>query len=80
MDGKGAEAAAKILTSVLGRNRATPGSDTALFDIKDWDSLKHIQLVLEIETYLGASLDVADIEALVTVGDLRRLLSRRAAS
>jgi acyl carrier protein len=80
MDAPGADATAKILASVLGKRELAFDCNTALFDIQDWDSLKHIQLVLQIESYLGASLDVGDIETLVMVSDLRRLLSRKTTS
>jgi acyl carrier protein len=39
-----------------------------------WDSLNHLSLVLEIESELGISLDIEQIEQLKSVKDILALL------
>jgi acyl carrier protein len=70
----------KIMTCIL---MSEPGSlpveTTALRDLKGWDSLKHVLLVLEIEKALQVKLTADEIRNLVTVADVRRTLTGKAA-
>jgi acyl carrier protein len=68
-----------ILEKILGMHREDFKSDQVLFDIIDWDSLKHVQLIVELESILGKSLEIEEIEALTMVGDLHRLLMKNLA-
>jgi acyl carrier protein len=44
-------------------------------EFESWDSLGHMRLVLEIEKRLGRELSAAEIDQLVSLDDVRRLLS-----
>jgi acyl carrier protein len=44
-------------------------------DVKNWDSLNHITLIVEIESLTGLSLSTDELVNLQNVGDFVRLLS-----
>ncbi len=48
-------------------------------DIDEWDSLKHIVLVLAIEKAFGLRLNAAEVGGLQNVGQMVALLEARAA-
>lgn len=48
-------------------------------DIPEWDSLKHIMLVLAIETEFGVKLKASEIGAIANVGALVALLEAKIA-
>jgi acyl carrier protein len=63
----------QILERVLGAPCSANDPAAELISLAGWDSLKHMQLILEIEGLLDAALDTDEIEALITLGDLDRL-------
>ena len=46
-------------------------------DVKNWDSLNHITLIVEIESLTGLSLTTDELVDLQNVGDFVRLLSEK---
>ena len=51
-------------------------SDTiSMEDLEIWDSLKHMELVTAIEEELGIELSFEQITEMVTVADIKRVLS-----
>jgi len=48
-------------------------------DLDDWDSLKHITLVLAVEKEFSVQLNAAEVGALENVGQMIALLQVRAA-
>ena len=48
-------------------------------DVKGWDSLNHINLIVGIESEFGVQFDVEEIAELSRVGDLFALLERHGA-
>jgi len=48
-------------------------------DIDEWDSLKHITLVLAVEKAFSVRLKAAEVGKLANVGEMVELLERRAA-
>lgn len=44
-------------------------------DVKNWDSLNHITLIVELETFTGLSLSTDELVNLKDVGDFVQLLS-----
>ena len=71
----------KILASLL---MCEPGSlppeSTPLRDIKGWDSLKHVLLVVGLEKRLQAKLTAEEIRRLITLADVRRTLAEKGAN
>jgi acyl carrier protein len=68
--------ARQLLERVLGAGQPPLLSDAPLASLPNWDSLKYLQLVLEIETELGAPLAPEAVESLVYVADVERVLAR----
>ena len=56
---------------------ALPPSPTALRDIEGWDSLRHVMLVVGLEQNFGVTLSAEEIQAMVTVADIGRVLAER---
>jgi acyl carrier protein len=52
---------------------------TTAKDVKAWDSLSHIHLVLAVEKEFKVRLDLAEIMKLENVGQMIDLLAKRAA-
>lgn len=45
-------------------------------EIKDWDSLAHVELVSALEDSFGINLDVVDISRMYTIGDVKKILEK----
>ncbi len=56
---------------------ALPPESTPLRDIEGWDSLKHVLLVVGLEKHLNAQLTAEEIQGIVTLGDVGRLLGEK---
>jgi acyl carrier protein len=67
----------KLMTSVLMREPGTLPPETALRNIKGWDSLKHVLLIVALEKHLNAQLTAEEIQGIVTLADVARLLRQK---
>jgi acyl carrier protein len=68
----------KLLTSVLMCEPGTlPPESTPLRDIKGWDSLKHVLLVVGLEKHLNAQLTAEEIQGMITLADVACVLRRK---
>ena len=47
----------------------------AMGQVESWDSLKHMELVVAIETAYGLELSFDEIVAMKSVGDIRQVLA-----
>jgi len=56
-----------------------PPEHTPLSQIEGWDSLKHVSLVLSLESTLHQKLTAEQIRAMVTISDVAGVLRQRAA-
>ena len=56
---------------------AVPPQSTPLRDIEGWDSLKHVLLVVGLENKLNAKLTAEEIQGIVTVDDVGRVLREK---
>lgn len=54
--------------------------NTTAHDIKDWDSVNHINLIVAIEQEFGIKLKTAELESLKDVGEMVRLISAKTGS
>lgn len=52
----------------------TVSAETKAEDVKGWDSLAHIRLVISIEKKLGVKFKTSEVSAFENVGDLVKLL------
>ncbi len=48
-------------------------------DIPEWDSVGHLNLVVEIEKQFGVRVEIEEMFEIVTLGDIARLLQRKGA-
>ncbi len=46
-------------------------------DIPEWDSVNHLNLVLEIEKEFGVKLEIEDMLTVEKIGDLSRVLEKK---
>jgi len=53
---------------------------TTAHDIKDWDSVNHINLIVAIEEDFGIKLKTAELESLKDVGEMARLIQSKTAN
>jgi acyl carrier protein len=59
---------------------AIPGlrltDQTSARDVEKWDSLTHIQFIVEVEKRFGAKFRNAEIARLQSIGDLKKLVAK----
>ena len=55
-----------------------PPESTPLRDLEGWDSLKHVLLVVGLENQLNAKLTAEEIQGIITVHDVGRVLREKA--
>jgi len=70
---------AHLLADVLQLPAATITDDLAIRDTEAWNSLRHMELVVAIETSFGIRLCAEDIVAMQTMGQIRRVLKEKGA-
>ena len=67
----------KIIESVFDIKNITQIEDNFGPDqIKDWDSLSHIELVIGLEEKFEISLAVQDVSRMYTIGDIKKILEK----
>lgn len=54
-----------------------PEASTPLRNIDGWDSLKHVMLVVSLEQKLNAKLTADEIQGMVNLADVARVLERK---
>lgn len=70
----------ELMASILMCEPGTlPPGSTPLRDIKGWDSLKHVLLVVGLEKHLDAKLTAEEIQRIATLADVASVLKRKAA-
>ena len=67
----------KIIESTFDIDNITEIEDSFGPDqIKDWDSLTHIDLVVALEEEFEISLAVQDVSRMYTIGDIKKILQK----
>lgn len=54
------------------------GEETTSDDIEDWDSLEHINLVVEIENEFGMKFTMGEVHEMKNVGEMVDIIIERA--
>ena len=67
----------KILSNVLKIPIAKINSDCSTINIDNWDSLKHIQVVLKLEEFFKIKFDVNEYSELTSYNNIINLLSKK---
>jgi acyl carrier protein len=68
----------KLMASILMCEPGTlPAESTPLRDIKGWDSLKHVLLIVGLEKHLNVQLTAEQIHGIVTLADVACVLGQK---
>jgi acyl carrier protein len=67
----------EMLEEILEVPRETIDEDAELRQFPDWDSLKHVRLVVGLQTAYGVELDRDEIAQLTSLSRIRRVLQQR---
>ena len=74
------EGLTQVFRDVFRREGIVVTEQLAPADVKGWDSLKWVELVIEVETRFGIQCTSREVDALERAGDLAALIaSKRAA-
>ncbi len=68
----------EVFRDVLESPSLEIGESTTADDVAGWDSLSHIDLIVAVERAFGVSFTTREVMSLANVGDLMRLIERRA--
>jgi len=63
-----------IFQDVFQNNGLTLTRDMTAQDVENWDSMRHIQLITEVETAFGIKFRLREIMSMKNVGDLIDLI------
>jgi len=69
-----------IFRRVLEDEELVIRDDMTASDVESWDSLAHINLILQIENEFGVKFNITEIQGLRCVGDIINLLHRKGVS
>ena len=67
----------QILAEILRLEPAQIGNDASLGTTPGWDSANHINLVLSLEEEFSITLDVAEIEKMISFLDVTRIVEAK---
>lgn len=70
----------EAFNSVFQRRDITVTSRLAAPDVIGWDSIKQLDLIIEVEERLGFEIDGGKLTALRNIGDLAALVKREVAA
>ena len=63
-----------IFTDLFGRDDIVLNANTTARDVSGWDSFRQIEMIVAVELRFGVRFRTRDIDALINVGDLVRLI------
>lgn len=67
----------RVFRDVFGDDELRISDETTAADVKGWDSLNHIRLMLTVQRTFRVRITAAEVSQLRSVGDLVRLLQSR---
>jgi acyl carrier protein len=67
-----------LFRDVFQDNGITVRSDTTAADVKRWDSLTHIDMIMLVEENFGIRVPTRDVTRMKNVGDLVQVIRARA--
>lgn len=71
------DAVREVMADVLGIEVASINDNTARDNTLGWDSANHITLTLALEDEFGLTLDVGEIEGMLTFADIVQIISSK---
>ncbi len=69
----------EVVASVLNIDAATLNEQSNALNTPNWDSLRHIEVMLAVETASGVTFSMAEMVSMQNLGDMRRLLVEKGA-
>lgn len=66
-----------IVAKVLSIDESAINDESNAKNTPNWDSMRHIELLLAIEVAFGVQFSMPEITSLKNLGDMRRLLSSK---
>lgn len=70
----------ELLEEILEVPVETLAEDAQLREVAEWDSLKHVRLVIGLQSVFGLDLDRDQIQRLTTLSQIRSVLSEHGVS
>lgn len=67
----------QVIGSVLQVDPDTLGEESNAENTKNWDSLRHIEVIFAVESAFHVRFDMAEIVGLRNLGDIRHLLVQK---
>lgn len=67
----------EVFREVFDDDAITVNDQTTADDIEDWDSLEHINLMVEIEHVFGIKFNMGEINKMKNVGELVDIIQKR---
>jgi acyl carrier protein len=77
LDGVPSERFFQVLSSVLNVGRESLGPQSSRDSLEEWDSIKHMYVVLALEEEFGVQFSDDEIANLVSVSDLMRAMTKK---
>jgi acyl carrier protein len=68
---------AAVFREVLRNDELELSEDLTLEDVREWDSVAHVNLIAEIEERFGVKFSVPEIMEMNSVGTIREALARK---
>jgi len=78
MEGVIGERLTRAFRAVFGRQDIKITRSTTASDIREWDSLMHINLIVAVEKEFGIRFTTSEVMSLNNVGDLADVVTRKA--
>ncbi len=67
----------EVFRDVFDDDTITVNDQTTADDIEDWDSLEHINLMVEVEYAFGIKFNMGEINKMKNVGELVDIIQKR---
>ena len=80
LDGVPSERFFQVLSSILNVGRESLSPQSSRDSLEEWDSIKHMYVVLALEEEFSVEFSDDEIANLVSVSDLMRAMSRKTGS
>jgi acyl carrier protein len=71
------EKLSELLADLFRMNQEEITDSLAMKDVDVWDSLKHMELIVAIESQFGIDLTIDEITAMRSVKEIRRVLKEK---
>ena len=67
----------EVIAGVLKIDSSTLSEESNALNTPNWDSLRHIELMLAVETAFGKHFSMAEMMSMQNLGDMRKLLAEK---